>query len=185
LFLYLTPIRKKLSHKAFTKVIAKASIISFIFCLFFFYTGRFIFEDIFRIHFDSFRIFGGIIIFSIAYLFIIRGEEAMIMMKKDLDELASKIALPFMVGGGTISLSILLTQETSPMMGTLGLGAIFSINFLIIFGLKKFRESIEKRKIKHIFDKQLENLLRLNGFFIGAIGINMILEGINNLFQIF
>jgi multiple antibiotic resistance protein len=184
LFLYLTPIRKNLSKEAFTKVILKASIISFFICFFFFFVGSYLFESVFKIHFDSFRIFGGIIIFSIAYLFIIRGEEAMIMMREDLDELASKIALPFMVGAGTISLSILLGQTNSDLMGTISLIIIFSINFFIIFSLKTFRDSIEKKKIKILFDKQMGNLLRLNGFFIGAIGIDMVLDGIKNLFHL-
>ena len=104
------------------------------------------------------------------------------MMKEDLNELASKIALPFMVGAGTISLSILLSQDNSYQMGTLMLVIIFGVNFLILYGMKKFRDSIEKRKIKNVFDKEMENLLRLNGFFIGAIGIDMILIGIKNLF---
>ncbi len=41
-------------------------------------------------------------------------------------------------------------------------------------------ESTEK--FKTAFDKNMEILLRLNGFFIGAIGVNMIAIGINNLF---
>jgi multiple antibiotic resistance protein len=48
--------------------------------------------------------------------------------------------------------------------------------------LTKFRNSIETKRLKTAFDKNMEVLLRLNGFFIGAIGINMVLTGINNMF---
>jgi multiple antibiotic resistance protein len=104
------------------------------------------------------------------------------MIKENLDDLASEIALPFMVGAGTISLSILLSQKQTPMVGTGILAIVFLINFLSIFFLKKLRDSFDRRKFKTAFDKNMEVLLRLNGFFIGAIGINMVLTGIKNMF---
>ena len=182
LFLYLEPVRKDLSHKNFMLVILKASLISFFICLFFFFTGDAIFSHIFQIDFESFRIFGGIIIFSYAYFFIVKGQKALIMIKENLDDLASEIALPFMVGAGTISLSVLLSEKHSMGIGVVLLLIIFAVNFLIIFILKKFRDSIDGKKFKTAFDKNMEVLLRVTGFFIGAIGINMVLTGINNLF---
>ncbi len=182
LFLYLEPIRKDLTHKNYMIVIFKASLISFFVCLAFFFLGDSIFTKILNIDFESFRIFGGIIIFSYAYIFIVRGEKALIMIKENLDDLASEIALPFMVGAGTISLSILLSQKYSYFIGSLSLLIIFIVNFLTLFILKKLRDSIEKRKFKKAFDKNMEVLLRLNGFFIGAIGINMMLTGVKNMF---
>lgn len=182
LFLYLEPVRNDLNHKDFIKVIIKATIISFLICLLFFYLGDILFQNIFQIDFESFRIFGGIIIFAFAYHFIVKGQKALILMKEDLDDLASEIALPFMVGAGTISLSILLSQKQSYPLGTLTLVIIFALNFLILFMLVKFRKSIDGKKIKIAFDKNMEVLLRLNGFFIGAIGIDMMLTGIKSLF---
>ncbi|MFW6246146.1 MAG: MarC family protein [Tangfeifania sp.] len=184
LFLYLDPIRKDLTHKSFMIVIFKATLISLFICLVFFLSGDFIFRRVFQIEFESFRIFGGIIIFSYAYFFIVKGQRALIMIKENLDDLASEIALPFMVGAGTISLSILLSQKHSLLIGATSLFIIFGVNFLVLFALKKFRDSIEGKKFKTAFDKNMEVLLRLNGFFIGAIGINMVLTGITNMFLI-
>ncbi|MGQ7868390.1 MarC family protein [Sunxiuqinia sp. sy24] len=184
LFLYLEPIRKDLSHRDFMMVIFKATLISFSVCLIFFLSGDLFFRKIFQIDFESFRIFGGVIIFSYAYFYIVKGQKALIMIKENLDDLASEIALPFMVGAGSISLSILLAHDQSYLIGGVSLAGIFLINFLVIFLLKTFRDSIEKKKFKTAFDKNMEVLLRLNGFFIGAIGINMVLMGIKNLFGI-
>jgi len=182
LFLYLETVRKDLTHKAFTILMLKASLISFVVCLVFFFSGNVFFEKVFQIDFESFRIFGGIIIFSYAYFFIVKGQKALIMIKEDLDDLASEIALPFMVGAGSISLSILLSHKTSYIVGPLLLLAIFILNFGIIYFLNRFRNAIDKKKYKTAFDKNMEVLLRLNGFFIGAIGINMMLTGIQNMF---
>jgi multiple antibiotic resistance protein len=56
------------------------------------------------------------------------------------------------------------------------------LNFFSILFLKYLRDRIKKKKFKIAFDKNMEILLRLNGFFIGAIGINMIIRGINTLY---
>lgn len=182
LFLYLEPIRKDLSHKNFLIVILKATIISLTICTIFFFTGDVIFRKVFQIDFESFRIFGGIIIFSYAYFYIVKGQKALIMIKENLDDLASEIALPFMVGAGAISLSILLSQKHTALTGAIMLAIIFILNFGVLYVLKILRDSLEKRKFKTAFDKNMEVLLRLNGFFIGAIGVNMVLTGIQNMF---
>jgi len=184
LFLYLEPVRKDLSHKDYVKVIFKATLISFFVIMLFFFLGETIFDKIFQIDFESFRIFGGIIIFSYAYFYIVKGQKAMIVIKETLDDLASEIALPFMVGAGAISLSVIVSYRHSTKEGLLIHVMVFVLNFLILFALKKFRDMLDGRKLRVAYDKNIEVLLRLNGFFIGAIGINMMLTGIKNMFGI-
>lgn len=182
LFLYLAPIRKELSKKDFNKVLFKATWTSFGVLLLFFFFGNFLFEKVFRISFEAFRIFGGIVIFSFAYLFIVKGQKAFIHMKENLDDLASEIALPFMVGAGTLSLTILLSTSTGYLNGPFVLFVALSLACLIILLLNILRDRLPKKHLKIAFDKKMELLLRLNGFFIGAIGVNMILTGIIHMF---
>lgn len=178
LFLYLYPIRQELSRHDFIKVLIKATLISYFILVVFFFSGNFLFEKVFQINFESFRIFGGIVIFSFSYIFIVKGQKAFIHMKEDLDDLASEIALPFMVGAGTLSLTILLSHNVSGLNGVLYLLIALLLAFLIIIVLNIFRDKIPKEKWRIAFDKNMEVLLRLNGFFIGAIGVNMIIGGI-------
>jgi multiple antibiotic resistance protein len=173
---------QELTHRDFIKVLAKATVISFAIFFVFMVSGDFIFKQVLNINFEAFRIFGGIIIFSIAYLFIIKGKKGVFQLRSSLDELASEIALPFLVGAATISLTILTGHKFSPAIGTLLLSLILSVNFFSILFLKYLRDRIKKNKFKVAFDKNMEILLRLNGFFIGAIGINMIINGINNMY---
>ncbi len=184
LFLYLEPIRKELDHKQFISVVLKATLISLAVCYLFFFSGEFLFRQVFMIDFESFRIFGGVIIFSFAYTYIVKGQKALITMKENLDDLASEIALPFMVGAGTISLTILTSYRHTHWVGILVLALAFLINFLSIYLLKFLRDSIEGKRLKTAYDKNMEVLMRLNGFFIGAIGVNMIFTGIKNMFGI-
>lgn len=182
LFLYLQPVMQELTQKDFVKVMLKATGISYGMYILFLLAGNFLFERIFQIHFESFRIFGGIIIFSFAYLFIIKGEKAFLHMKSTLDDLASEIALPFMVGAGTISLTILMSQEYRLHIAGIALVIVLSANYLIIMLMKTLREHLHMESLRVAFDKNMDLLLRLNGFFLGAIGINMVIAGISNIY---
>ncbi|MFT2008087.1 MarC family protein [Pontibacter sp. 13R65] len=181
LFLYLKPVMHDLSDTDFRSVFLKASIISFSIFLVFLLFGDVVFKKVFRINFDSFRIFGGIVLFSFAYMFIVQGKKAFIQIKGDLHDLASEIALPFMVGAGTISLTVLMSEQLELWQGVLALFLIMFINFMVIMGLKQVRHQMESKKVRVAFDKNMELLLRINGFFLGAIGIDMVVTGISNL----
>ncbi|MFT4312902.1 MAG: MarC family protein [Candidatus Woesearchaeota archaeon] len=178
MFLYLQPVMKALSKKEFLKVLTKATIISLSIFTIFLLTRELFFEALFNIRFESFQIFGGIVLFSMAYYFIVRGEKALIILKEDLEDLANDIALPFMVGAGTISLTIIMS-ETHNFFGGLTIVSIaLGVNYVLILFLQFIRNQFDKRKMRVAFDKNMEILLKLSGFFLGAIGIDMIITGI-------
>jgi multiple antibiotic resistance protein len=183
LFLYLKPVMGDLSDKDFRMVFWKATLISFVIFLVFLVFGDVVFQKVFRINFESFRIFGGIVLFSFAYMFIVQGKKAFIQIKGDLHDLASEIALPFMVGAGTISLTVLLSVDEEIWMGAIILFIAVLVNFLMVMGLKQIRNRIPSKRFQKAFDKNMELLLRVNGFFLGAIGIDMIISGISNLLR--
>lgn len=181
LFLYLKPIMHDLSDADFRSVFLKASVISFSIFLVFLLFGDMVFQKVFRINFESFRIFGGVVLFSFAYIFIVQGKKAFIQIKGDLHDLASEIALPFMVGAGTISLTVLMSEQLELWQGALALAIIVLTNYGVIMGLKQIRTSMRSKKVRLAFDKNMELLLRINGFFLGAIGVDMVVTGVSNL----
>ena len=54
-------------------------------------------------------------------------------------------------------------------------------NFIIIMILAKIRYGL-KKKPQVVFDKNAEILLRLNGFIVGAYGVDLIITGIKQAF---
>jgi len=182
IFIYLTPVMRSLHHRGFVLVFLKSSLISFFLLLFFFFAGEYVFKNILSINFESFRIFGGIVIFSFAYLYIVSGRRALILIKENLDDLASEIAIPFIAGVGTISLTILVSHRLNMWQGILTITSVLLINFGIIIGLKLIRDRMPSKKFKIFFDKNMQVLMRIMGFLIGAIGIDLIIAGIKNSF---
>ncbi len=177
-FLYLKDVADELDLKTFTGVYGRASVMSTVIYFLFALIGEDIFTSFFNIKFDAFRIFGGIIIFSYAFLFIMNGTKGIVRMKENLEDLASEIALPFIVGAGTIYLSIVIGLK-SPHFGwsVLIIGGVMLLNFVMVVGLNLIKD-LFKRKRKVAFDKYIGIAMRLNGFLMGAIGVNMIIDGI-------
>lgn len=178
---YLEPLKQDLSGKKFNYVLFKASLISFIVYAIFVFGGNFLFERVFQINFESFRIFGGIIIFSFAFHYIMSGDKGILKFKSSLDDLASDIALPFMVGAGTISVVMLMTHTLSTWNSLIAIGIALATNFLIIFLLGHMKDIIPSEKMKYVFDENMSIFIRIMGFFSGAIGLNMVITGIQNL----
>jgi multiple antibiotic resistance protein len=172
----------ELDHKEFKKVLFKASLISFLIYLVFFLFGDLLFTKVLQINFEAFRIFGGIVLFSFAYFYIVKGQKALLKMKENLDDLANEIALPFMVGAGTISLAILMKEQLDYTWGIITLALSMVVCYIVVMALKFVRDKLKKEKFRVAFDKNMEIMVRLNGFFVGAIGINMMNTGIQNLY---
>jgi multiple antibiotic resistance protein len=182
-FLYLKSVADELDVPTFTRVYGKASLMSFIIYIIFAKAGDALFTEFFSIRFESFKIFGGIIIFSYAFLFILTGAKSMVRLKENLDDLASEIALPFIVGAGTIYLSILIGKNTPNIaVATVIIGAVMLINFLTVVLFALIKEQFKKKR-RIAFDKLVSIAMRLNGFFMGAIGVHMVMDGLVSFFK--
>ena len=96
--------------------------------------------------------------------------------------MASEIALPFTVGAGTISLTMLMSRAMPVVEGVVALAIILCIHCIAVLSLKLIRDNIDTKPVKKAFDKNMMIMMRVNGFFLGAIGVNMIMVGVQNVF---
>lgn len=121
-------------------------------------------------------------ILSIALIFIVQGRESIIILREDLRGLASEIALPYMVGAGTISICVLAGEDLGPVAGLSTLAIALTLNYLTIAMLIFIKYRMLRENLRIVFDKTMGLLLRINGFFIGAIGIDLMVDGIKKVF---
>jgi multiple antibiotic resistance protein len=111
---------------------------------------------------------------------IIHGGRALINIRGSLDDLASEIAMPFMTGVGTISVCILLGSK----LNAIGASAVnfisAAIAFVVIAALALVRYHLSEKPTV-AFDKVMGVFIRINAFFLGAFGVEMIKTGILNI----
>lgn len=182
IFMYLAPVRENLSERDFLRVLFKATIISLSINLIFTFGGEWMFRTMLKIDFNSFRIFGGIVLLSISLMSIMHGGRALINIRGSLDDLASEIAMPFMTGVGTISVCILLGSKMSAVGATAVNLTAATVAFIVIGTLAVIRYHLND-KITVAFDKFLGIFIRINAFFMGAFGVEMIKTGIINIIR--
>lgn len=179
LYLYILPLKKQVGVVRFINIVARATIISYVVYTVFALSGEKFFH-LLQIDFESFRIFGGLVVTVLSLIFIVQGKKSLITTTGEVNRIAAEIALPFMVGAGTIAISIIIGRQQGAMKASLIIFAVMLLTFIAICTLSLLRHSLKPRW-KIFFDQNAEILLRLNGFMIGAFGINLIVTGIRNL----
>lgn len=180
LFIYLLPLKKEVSLRRFINILARATLITYVVYVIFALSGEKLFE-ILQIDFEAFRVFGGVVVASISLLFIIQGKKSLINTEGEVNRIAAEIALPFMVGAGTITLSIIIGRRLGSIKAAIVILIVLALTFLIIALLASIRHALKPR-LKIVFDQNADILLRINSFIIGAIGVDLVIVGIKNLF---
>ena len=99
LVVYLNDIMRKRNIKDFSRLVMIAGLISA--------TVFIIFARLLQTEFSSFRIFGGIIFLLIALKFIFSSGTVISTLWADSQHIANNIAVPLMIGHGTITISVI------------------------------------------------------------------------------
>lgn len=180
LFFYLLPLKEERGLNDFIKIVLRACVITFLVYSVFALFGVQIFTDLLGINFDSFRIFGGLVLLGFALSSIVGGRKSVIATKGEMNELATQIALPFMVGAGSITMSILIGRELGNAAAVLSIGSVLALSFAIVITLALIRTSLTPT-YKSGMDRMLEIVVRLNGFFVGSVGVDIIIGGIEKI----
>ena len=181
LYIYLIPVQKELTWRDFVVTLVKASGIAggiFMVSAFF---GQAFFENVLDLNFEAFRVFGGLVLIMFSTSFIVQGRQSFITLKGSLDDLAGEIALPFMVGAGTISLSILIGSNTRAVQTFVTISLVMICNFLVVLLMAYLRKHAHKVRFRKRLLYNNEMLLRINGFLLGAIGVDMVFRGLRVL----
>lgn len=168
--------------KVFNSALIQGSLISLVVFLVFAKTGQSFFNDVLHVRFESFQIFGGIIFLVIGYRYVFEGAGTIGVMRGAPGHLAGTIAMPFMIGPGTISAAVIT-----------GIQLTFWQTFLVIFGtlfltcslliLMKYAHDHLQHKHSSYIDLYVDIVGRLAALLIGTIAIDMIVNGVTGIIK--
>jgi len=182
LCLYLAAVMDDLESRTFFKVLLQASVISLVVFWVFALVGESLLVTVLNLRTESLRIFGGIIFFIIGYNYVMRGYKAAEVLRGTLEDLPSAIALPYMIGAGTITQAILVGKKHSAHVSMLILLVGIAVAFVLVAGFKVLRDHM-KRRNKLVFNRYVNILSRINGLLIGAISTQMVVSGVRSLWD--
>lgn len=183
LCLYLAGLMQDLTLKTMAVVLVKACLLSLVVFTVFAVTGDRVLRAM-SVKTEAMRLFGGIIFFVVGYNYVTKGYKATEMLRGtllSLHELPSAIALPFMIGAGTITQSILVGKNhTNPAIAFTILLAGVLVAFCIILIFKTIVDGLQ-RKQERVFERYVNTMARLNGLVIGAISTEMVITSATHL----
>ncbi len=175
--IYLIDVVEKLSFGSFAKVVAVAALISLVVFWTFAIVGDAVFSDIVHAEFASFQIFGGVVFLLIGLQFFFKGPTAIELLRGDSDHLAGAIAMPVMIGPGTISASLIVGKrhDAFAACGAILLAVLLSITIMLV--LKYLHDYVRPRS-EPVVQRYIEVTGRITALFVGTVSVEMIMQGV-------
>jgi len=178
LIVYLVDLVQELELGMFLRILIRAACISSAIFVTFALIGDLIFETLLQAHFASFQIFGGIIFLMIGLQFVFKGPEALKDMRGKPEHIAGAIAMPIMIGPGTVSASILAGRELQPTLAIAAIVIAVALVVVIMVGLKWVHDRVRTRHAP-LIERYVEVAGRVVALVVGTYSIEMIMQGLS------
>ena len=179
LIIYLVDLVQEMELRDFSRVLNRAGLISSGIFIGFALLGDLIFKNLLQAQFASFQIFGGIIFLLIGMQFVFKGPEAIKNMRGKPEHIAGAIAMPIMIGPGTVSASILAGQQLQPLWAIIAICLAVGLVVIIMIGLKKLHDIVRTRN-EPLIERYVEVAGRVVALVIGTYSIEMIMQGLSH-----
>jgi small neutral amino acid transporter SnatA (MarC family) len=174
---YLIDAMEKLSYNQFRNVLLRAGLISTIVFAAFSVLGFTIFDRIIQAEFASFQIFGGIIFLLIGIQFVFQGRSAIVGLRGESKYIAGSIAMPVLIGPGTISYSVIIGKQLDSISSVIAIFIAVFLSLFVMILLKKLFDRIQKRN-EELVQRYIEISGRITAMIAGTIAIEMVMDGI-------
>jgi small neutral amino acid transporter SnatA (MarC family) len=180
---YLLDVFEKLPPETFRRVLLRAGLISFLVFSLFALLGDFLFRDVLQAQFASFQVFGGIIFLLIGLQFLFQGNSAIAALRGESQHIAGAIAMPVMIGPGTIGASIIIGKRLTQFNAVLAVGAAVLTSVLVIILLKYLHDYVRERN-EGLVDRYIEIVGRAMALVVGTFAVEMIMRGLQGWMQV-
>lgn len=175
---YLMDAMRTLDGAAFRRVLGRAAFISG--CVFsvFAVSGDTIFRNVLHVRFASFSIFGGVVFLVIAIRFVLKGPAVIEELRGRSAHVAGSIAMPFMIGPGTVNASVLAGAQLPVWAAMLSIVVALVATTVIVLVLKYVHDSVRDRYAE-LVERYVDVTGRVSALVMGTFAVEMILHGID------
>ncbi len=175
--IYLLDLIQDLSIAQFSSTLFRAGVISTTVFLLLAWIGDEFFENVFGVRYAAFLFFGGLIFLIIGIRYIFQGSEAIRKMRGDAKHLSGSIALPFMIGPGTVNASILAGTKLAFPLAFLSVVLAMALAIASLILLKYVLDYIS-HKNSILLERYIDIVGRLSALLIGTIAVDMCMKSI-------
>jgi multiple antibiotic resistance protein len=179
---YLIDLITDLPRAVFVRVLVRGALISGSVFALFAWSGDAIFSDVLQVRFASFQVFGGIVFLLIGARFVFTGADAMRAMRGQPEHIAGSIAMPFMIGPGTVSASVVVGARLPLPYAITIIAATLVITVALVTAIKLAHDFLKERNAR-LIDRYMEVVGRISALLIGTFAVEMIFEGLGAWLQ--
>jgi len=176
--IYLVDMVETLDRQQFSQVLIRAGLISSTVFICFAILGDAIFGGIVQAEFASFQIFGGVVFLLIGLQFVFRGPAAIEILNGKSEYLAGAIAMPVLIGPGTISASVVIGKRHDALIACAIILATVITSITLMLALKTVHDVVRQRN-ERLVERYIEISGRIMALFIGTVSIEMIMQGLH------
>lgn len=175
---YMIDVFDKLPVPTFRNVVIRAGIISIIVFSIAAILGDVLFRVLLQAEFASFQVFGGIVFLLIALRFVFEGNAAIKGLRGESRNIAGSIAMPLMIGPGTIGASIVVGKRLTHIYAVLSItfAVLASVGLMIV--LKYIHDYVRERN-DELVQRYIDIAGRVTALVVGTFAIEMIMRGLS------
>lgn len=174
---YLMELMRSFELRHLAGQLVRGGLISLVVFVVFAGAGDRVFQDVLQVRFSAFLIFGGITFLIIGIRLMMGAGPVVDALQPRAGQISAAIAMPLMVGPGTISASVLAGSRLSfpraalaiALALTCSLGAVLAIK--VLYDLARARDS-------RLVQAYSEIAGRATALFTGSFAVEMILSGL-------
>ncbi len=177
IIIYLIDLVQSLKFGQFSSVLIRAGwIAAAVFCCFA-VLGDAMFSNVMQVEFASFQIFGGLVFLLIGFQFVFRGPGAIEILRGEPKHLAGAIAMPILIGPGTIGASIIIGKKHDSLTACAAVLAATIATVLVMLLLKWVHDLVRPRW-EPLIQRYIEITGRITALFVGTVSVEMIMQGV-------
>lgn len=178
--IYMIGLIRHTETRVFNKALIQGSLIAYVVFLLFAWGGEAIFNRYLNVRFESFLIFGGLIFLVIGYRYVFQGADTIGEMRGAPEHLAGTVAMPFMIGPGTISAAVVTGMSMSLVEAAIVIALVLFVSCSVLIAMKFSHDHLRYSHAKYI-DRYFDIVGRLASLLIGTIAVDMIVNGVTRL----
>ncbi len=181
---YLLAAVQCLDRTTFRRVLVRAGIIASLVFSSFALAGDMIFSNIIQAEFASFQIFGGIVFLVIGLQFIFKGTTAIQILQGKSQHLVGAIAMPVLIGPGTLSASVVIGKRLEPLFACSAIIIAVGVSISLMLILKALHDHVRSTR-ESLVQRYIEIAGRVTALYVGTVSVEMIMQGLKTWVQKF
>jgi len=183
LSIYLGDLIRDTDARLFSRIALRAGLISGSVFILFGLSGETLFTQVFQARFSSFLIFGGIVFLIIGLRMTLTGSpEVAHIQGGDPGRISGTVAMPFMIGPGTVSAAVIIGNRLGAGEAAAVIGLSVAAAVLSLVALKYLHDFV-KTRYEPLLERYAEITGRIMALYTGTIAVEMILKGLDKWLQ--